>query len=440
MQQPRLLLSLVAFLVVLVAMSEPTRAERMSYLENGAIKIGVNLDEGGTIAFLSRADIAGENVINVHDKGRQVQQSYYSGPHPFGTPHPGWKGWSWNPIGSGDVYGHSSRVIEHTNDGKTLYTKTIPMQWALDNVPGDCVFETWISLEGNGALVRNRLVNKRSDKTQYGPHDQELPAVYSIGKLHRLFTYTGIRPFENQPIRQIANAGPPWEHWKATENWAALVDDHDWGLGVIHPGVYTFLGGFHGEPNRGGSRDNSTGYIAPVRQEILDHNIVYEYSYWLVLGTIEEIRTAAALRRKGDGRPDYHFRKDRQHWVYSNVSDTGWPLGGGLELKNAPSDPQLISPEGWYRAVDAPKLYLRAAFRTRGDQAEMFWSIPGEGFSGARRLGFSIKPDGEMRTYEVDLGSVPSYRGTITGLRLDPTDAIGPGESVRILSLSWKPS
>ena len=105
----------------------------------------------------------------------QIQQSYYSGPHPFGKAHPGWKGWPWNPIGSGDVYKHPSRILEHTNDEKTIYVKTIPMQWALDNVPGECTFETWITLEGQTAVVRNRLVNHRPDKTQSAPTTRNCP-------------------------------------------------------------------------------------------------------------------------------------------------------------------------------------------------------------------------------------------------------------------------
>jgi hypothetical protein len=179
-----------------VLATSPARGEQMSYLDNGSIKIGVDLDQGGTITFLSRSKW-GENMINCHDLGRQIQQSYYSGPHPFGKAHPGWKNWPWNPIGSGDVFKHPSQILEHSNDGKTLYVKTIPMQWALDNVPGECTFETWITLEGRNVTVRNRLVNHRPDKTQYPAHDQELPALYTIGKLYRLFTFKGDRPFTN---------------------------------------------------------------------------------------------------------------------------------------------------------------------------------------------------------------------------------------------------
>ncbi len=412
-------------------------AERMSHLDNGTIRIGVDLDIGGTITFLSRSQDA-VSLINSHDLGRQVQQSYYAGPHPFGQAHPGWKNWPWNPIGSGDVYNHPSRVVGHSNDGKTLYIKTIPMQWALNNVPGECTFETWISLKDHTAHVRCRLNNNRPDRTQYPAQDQELPAVYTIGKLHRLFTYDGDRPFAGQPLRQIQNSGPPWTNWNATENWAALVDDRDSGVGVIHPGVYSFIGGFHGKPNTGGPKDAPTGYIAPVRKEILDHNIVYEYRYILAVGTLEEIRAAAAANRVKDTRPDHQFNRDRGHWIYHNARDAGLPIAGGLKVRTTGEDPQLIGPQQWWRAEDAPRLYLRAAFRTRGDRVDVFWSVPGQGFSDRRQASVTIRPDGQLCTYRIDLAAQPGYRGTITGLRLDPPDAAGPGEEVRVESISWR--
>ncbi len=288
--------------------------------------------------------------------------------------------------------------------------------------------------------MRNRLANHRPDKTQYPAHDQELPALYTIGKLYRLFTYTGDRPFKNEALKQIQNAGPPWADWKATENWAALVNDQGWGVGVIQPGIYSFIGGFHDKPNTGGSGDNPTGYIAPVRKEILDHNIVYEYHYQLALGTLDEIRAVATASRRVDIRPDYRFTRDRQHWIYDGVADTGFPIQGSLHLVRGPHDPQMIGPEQHWRADDVPRLYLRAAFRTHGDHAEIFWSVPGKGFSSERRLAFPVKADSEFHTYEISLAPSPGYRGTITGLRLDPAESIGDGEEVEIAFLSWKPN
>ncbi len=421
----------------IVTLAAPASAERMSYLDNGSIRIGVDLDLGGTITYLSDSK-TGENIVNSHDLGRQIQQSYYSGPHPFGEAHPGWKGWPWNPIGSGDVYHHPSRAIEQSNDEKTLFVKTIPMQWALNNVPGDCTFETRITLEGRVAHVSCRLTNQRVDKTQYPAQDQELPAVYTIGKLHRLFTYEGSRPFTGEPLSQIKNAGPPWANWKGTEHWAALVDDHGNGLGVVHPGVYTFIGGFHDKPGQGGPKDNPTGYIAPVRKEILDQNIVYEYRYDLVLDSLDAIRAYAVAHRPVDPRPDYRFTKDRQHWIYADMTDAGFPIEGGLKLHPGKLDPEMIGPEQHWPADSVPRLFIRAAY-TRPGRAEVFWSVAGKpGFSPERKVAFDVIPDGAFHSYEIDLGSHPEYRGTITGLRFDPVSSGVAGEVVKVELISAK--
>lgn len=414
-------------------------AERISRLDNGVIRIGVNLDLGGSITEFGRAGDE-PNLINSHDYGRQVQQSYYSGPVPFGKAHPGWKNWPWNPIGTGDVYGHPSRLLEYTNDGKTLYVKSIPMQWALDNVPGECTFETWITLEDATATIRNRLVNNRPDHTFYGAFNQELPAVYTVGTLHRLFTYKGNHPWTGEPIEQIKNDGPPWAFWTSPENWAALVDDQGWGVGVIHPGVYSFMGGFHDKPGKGGPKDNPTGYIAPARREILDHNIEYEFTYRLVLGSLEEIRERAKALRVADPRPDFPFQGDRKHWVYHNAQDDGFPVKDGLRVRPTGNDPQLIGPESWFDAESVPHLYLRAAFQTKGGQGELFWRGPGEAFSADRVVRFAVpaSKDDQARTVTIDLAGHPEYRGTIAEIRLDPFPSDDRDQTIRIESLSWK--
>lgn len=218
---------------------------RRSYLENALVKIGVDLDRGGSIGYLADTKKGG-NVVNIHDLGRWIGPSYYAGPRPFGKPHPGWKDWPWNPVSAGDVYSNPSKVVETKNDGQTLYVKAVPGQWALENVPGECTLETWITLEGRSVQVRNRLTNLRKDQKQYPALDQELPAANTIGKLHRLLTYTGDRPYTGGRLTEIprspsAKGSPRWSTFFATEHWAALVDDDDWGLGVIHSGVVRFL-------------------------------------------------------------------------------------------------------------------------------------------------------------------------------------------------------
>ncbi|MFO1021809.1 MAG: hypothetical protein U0903_14105 [Planctomycetales bacterium] len=298
----RIILCFVS-VALLHAGEQPSKStpHRMSYIDNGVIKVGANLDRGGAIGYIAEVK-TGESVVNIHDLGRWIGQSYYSGPQPFGSPHPRWKNWPWNPVSAGDVYGHPSELVEQKNDGKTLYIRSIPKHWALDNVPGDCQFETWIRLEGKCVRVKNRLTNKRTDRTQYPAMDQELPFVYTIGKLHRVVSYTGHKPFTNAPAQEIpriktGDGLPQWSTFYATEHWGALLDEKDWGLGVIHPGVVRFLGGFYGKTTGGGPEQDQTGYLSPVRKEVLDHNIVYEFEYTLVLDSLANIRAEAARVR-----------------------------------------------------------------------------------------------------------------------------------------------
>lgn len=432
-------LTALALAALLLWGAAPGRAERLSALDNGRVKIGIDLDRGGVITFLAD-DRRGQNLINSFDLGRQIQQSYYAGPTPFGHANPAWKNWPWNPIGTGDSYGHPAKVLATKNDGRTLYVKSIPMQWALNNVPGDCTFETWITLNGNTVHVRNRLTNLRTDQTQYPAMTQELPAVYTVGTLGHLFTYDGPAPYTGGPLREITARleGGDWGHWDATEHWAALVGDDRWGLGVFHPTAVSFSGGFAGPRNVGGPQDASCGYIAPNASEILDYNIVYEYEYTLILGTLDQIRAYAVSHRPADERPNYHFTRDRQHWHYINATDTGLPIRRALHVLLVHDDPQLIGPRQCWQADDVPKLFLRAAFHTRPGKADLFWAIPGGSFSEERKVSFDIIPDGKFHTYAINLSSAPAYKGLIAGLRLDPVPAGAPGEYVEVTSLSWR--
>ena len=71
-------------LIILAAGSTAASAEepRMGWLDNGRLRLGVDLSIGGAITHLSETN-RGKNMINSHDWGRQIQMSFYSGPVPF---------------------------------------------------------------------------------------------------------------------------------------------------------------------------------------------------------------------------------------------------------------------------------------------------------------------------------------------------------------------
>lgn len=109
-------------------------------------------------------------------------------------------------------------------------------------------------------------------------------------------TYTGAAPFSNASIVELPTTPHvPWHPGKfsATEHWAALVNDDHFGVGIVNPGTATFLGGFAGTPGPGGPTDGSTGYLAPIADLSLRANSTYSYTFHLVLGDIDTIRSYA---------------------------------------------------------------------------------------------------------------------------------------------------
>ncbi|MBX3175952.1 MAG: hypothetical protein KF886_01185 [Candidatus Hydrogenedentes bacterium] len=445
MQYSRLAVSALLFALAIAAATVEPAFSGMSYLDNGEIRIGVDLDIGGAITYLSESG-SDENMINSHDWGRQIQMSFYSGPVPYippsgKQPAKNWTFIGWNPIQSGDAFDNPSKVIAHTNSGTELYVKCIPMHWPLDNEPGECTFETWLTLEGNTVRARSRINNARGDETQYPARGQELPAVYTNGTYYRLFTYDGDAPFTGAPVRRIEKVwdtrippaeapGGPWDNWYATENWSALVREDGFGVGVWTPNTYTYTGGFAGVPGSGGPKDGPTGYISPTRREILDHNIEYTYTYTLIVGQLEEIRKYVYENTPGHALPDYTFARDRESWTLADARDAGWPLDGAWRVTLAGENPRLIGPDGFWKASDLPAIQIRAAFDTGGTSATLRWrGFQGEG-GGA--VAFDVIPDGEPRTYTVDLAGATGYGGIVTQFTIAPETDGAEGRSVTL--------
>ena len=421
-------------------------AAQIQYLDNGSIRLGVDTTKGGAIVELrpSGTLASGSNVVNTFDLGREIQQSYYSGPASFvpagATQHPAWSPWPWNPVQAGDAFGNRSTLISASNSGTQLYVKSRPKQWALQNVDADCTMEEWITLSGSVATVRTRLTNARADTTQYPARQQELPAVYTWARLTQLKTYAGTQPFTSGSLTVIPNAGPPWTTFRATEGWAAYVDANDWGLGVFAPNNVKFIGGFAGTPGTGSSTSSNTGYISPIRSEIIDHNIVYDHTYHLILGSLASIR-AFATANKPDLKPDYQFRGTRDGWTYVNATDTGFPVTDRLRVNMASSDPQMVGPECSFAAADVPKLFVRVAASIAGAtqaSGRFYWerengTLP---MSAAQSQGFTLTADGQFRTYEVTLSATPTWTGQISRLRFDPAGSGTTGDFVEVQFIS----
>ncbi|MDR3308954.1 MAG: hypothetical protein LBS80_03270 [Tannerella sp.] len=429
------------------------------FLENERIKLGIDLNLGGAVTFLSDKENGGNNMINSSDWGRQIQMSYYSGPWPYigpngETPAESWAGLGWNPIQSGDAGGNRSKVLTFEKRGENaMFVRSIPMQWPhTSGVAGDCEFECLYTLVDNVITMEATIVNKRTDKTQYRACSQEMPAVYTNGPWYNLVTYLGDKPFTGESPTNIVirndGKGWPWVHFYTPENWVALLDANGMGIGVIQPEVMTFNGGFHPSDSykgSGGEKDGQTGHIAPVGVQILDHNIKWTYKTIFVLGTVDDIRRYA--KELVVTKPEWTFADSRHNWYFEGeMSDVGWPVQGQLDV-SFKQKAQLAGPVTFWQAADAPVLELEGAFETASKQITLSATVQPFGKSdltdwlnwseGAQSVEtesrnkaseypaiapFTVKEtiqaDGVNRIYRIRLDSSPDYKGAIKSLKI----------------------
>jgi hypothetical protein len=416
----KVFLILAGALVWAPSSSARTNDGPTSFLDNGKVRIGVDLAQGGKITYLAALQGSFRS-----DLLQDSQQSYSGGP-----PDAQWH----------VSAGYGTTVLANRNDGHTIYTKVIPQQEYPFYKQCECTFETWITLDGNAVHVHNRLTNFRSDGANFTPHWQELPALYTTGDTYRLYTYDGNEPYTAGPVREITDDRggffQPGPDFLATEHWAALVNDEKFGLGLFEPRIVNFAGTPGNDYAVNWSWIN--GYMAASTNEILGPNAVFTYDYTLIVGSLDSIRGYAVTHRP-DARPTFLFRSNRQHWWEANASDGGDPIQGSLRIYPDRDDSQLYGPTSAFPARSVRVIYLRGAWHTRENEAQLFWRTDAGDFSEGRSYIFHPDNDGRFHTYLLPVSQRNEWTGTIEQLRFDPIRDAEPGSYVDIACISWKP-
>jgi hypothetical protein len=153
---------------------EVTVDEGMVYLENELVRVGVNLDWGGTISEIS---YEGRNLVNNLDNGRQVQVVLADGSYSYDPLNMGDLGY--HPNQGGDEYGRGSPVISYNVSEGQIYIKTQPLQWNPDDKGGgstisvrsDVYVEQWVTIEDKIVKVDYKVSHFGNDY----PTDSRLP-------------------------------------------------------------------------------------------------------------------------------------------------------------------------------------------------------------------------------------------------------------------------
>lgn len=271
-----MLLATVAF-----AQNIPEVASKQKFIENGKIKIGVDLSSGGSVFWFSELP-DGPNLLNHADRGRFIQQSYYG--KPDGSL---WvkKPWRWNPVQGGDYQHKPAKLLEVKETAGTLYVRSIPVNWAGGEDIDECRMEEWITLSDHIARIRFQFSYRGKD-THPATH-QELPAVFVDYALPDLVYYKDDGPWMGKPLTK-RQPGWPNEYQAITENWAGFVGPDGRGVGVLFPGTDRITTYRH--PGPPGPKGGGCSYFAPIRTMAITPGLVFEYDVYLTIGTAEEMR------------------------------------------------------------------------------------------------------------------------------------------------------
>jgi hypothetical protein len=275
---------------LLAAPTEPTSrpvATSDFELKSSAMQVGFSRAMGGAIVHVSVP--GGPNLVNVHDPGRLVQQSYYAGAVvERAAHHPAWKKWSWNPIQGGDAFNFTPgcTTFEQLDDGR-FHSETTGLNWPGRSERLRSTIRQWARFESPDVLeVTCEFVSDREPDDTWGeeprPRHQELPAAYFVADLSRLVTYRDGKPVEF--AHKMWNYAEP-----IPERWAACVDDSGKGIGVYSPLSTQANIGKSGE-GAGGPTAATTMHIAPIVTRSFKPQDRMSYTYYLIVGDVETIR------------------------------------------------------------------------------------------------------------------------------------------------------
>ncbi|GEM_PF-1282639 len=293
------------------------------YLDNTRFKLGVDLSKGGGIKHIEdkTCSIPGlTNLINNHDTGRLVQQSYY-GTGACSEYTPGQYNntiWRYNPVQGGDMNGYTGRLLDIRITDNSIYIKMQPMDWSLNGSITPSYMENTYTLFDDKIIVDNSF----TDFSGYNNPvvDQELPAFYVVSYLGKFIYYNGEQPWQDDTITSKDELGF-WGNAANTdcrivlnesnsESWCAWVSpDNNFGIGLYSPDVKTLFAGryMYNSSERSNSwlyelfpalldaarknpEDDATNYVAPIKQLALKDCEPMKYSYAITTGSPQEIR------------------------------------------------------------------------------------------------------------------------------------------------------
>ncbi len=462
-----------------------TDADGNFYIENSSLRLGIRLAWGGGISYISdkNRSIDGlTNLINQHDTGRLVQQSYYGTPKIDGVYDPGvFNGaeWNYNPVQGGDVAGTPSRLIDFGTEKDSVYVKTQAKDWALNGSLTPSYMENKYTLDGDLIRVYNRFVDFSGFEHPYLL--QELPAFYTVSYLDTFVYYYGKKPWTGDKL----TFKPDLTSWVDasggenifripygnTETWAAWVDRDNYGIGVYTPNVDVFHAGRYKYDRSTDALSDSTNYLAPLSDIMLVSFEPVEYSYLITAGDINEIRNRFSENRAFSDNASLSKHKKAREGTEElyDMTSIDFSAEGAEKLFTDPHNTAITYDEGERAAkltVESPDdVYVTLSFADNSDkdvQAEDHFSVEIEymlpetnagkqytaelflacGEYGGAVAGNSVTAvltaDGKYHKAVFPASSNGCWHGTVNLLRLDYFFDCAKGDCIYIRSFRLK--
>lgn len=276
------------------------------YLENDRFKVGIRLMWGGGINYIEDKQntiVDLTNLVNQCDTGRLIQQSYY-GTGANGEYTPGTfnnSTWSYNPVQGGDQYQNHSRLIDVVVNENSVYIKSQPQDWSLNNQITPSYMENTYMVYEDRIQVDNRFVDFSG--WEHPCSTQELPAFYTVSYLDTFTFYNGVKPWTGDSLSSRDNL----QFWgdskyasdctfyireSNTETWCAWTNENDqYGIGLYVPNIDELFAGRHAYNRSKDPFNGACNYVAPVnRKQIVSYQPI-AYSYLITTGSVDAIRS-----------------------------------------------------------------------------------------------------------------------------------------------------
>ena len=268
------------------------------YISDGKYKLGVKLTWGGGISYLEDLldnDNSLTNLLNEHDTGRLVQQSYYGtnkAPYECGTYNG--QTWGYTPVQGGDQYNNRSKLVDFKIENNAIYVKCRPLDWAKNGEYTPSYMENTYTLQDGHIEVSNRFTDF-SGYTHRNAH-QELPAFYTVSYLSEFVCYTGKNAWRDGELT-VKSDLPFWAgnsnaylNLSSSETWCAWRAPNGYGVGVYTPVAEILLAGRFEYNGSKDAKNNATNYVAPLITKTLKSYEPFEYTYYITTGSTDEIR------------------------------------------------------------------------------------------------------------------------------------------------------